>query len=138
VASERGNKLFSKNQGVRSFFGVYSSFQNCFWNLLSTSSLSQNFKIRNVWKLLSPFSRNTVIWSSTKSSWSLKKHFLEENRSKNFKNGHKIFSHPQSFHGLGTFCLGILKPRGRQIYRNIILRKKFSCSFLNLMGNGKL
>jgi hypothetical protein len=31
------------------------SIQNCFWNVFSTSGLSQIWKIRNVWKLPSPF-----------------------------------------------------------------------------------
>jgi hypothetical protein len=40
-----------RNQSTRGFFGFESSFQNCYWNILSTSSLSQICKIRNAWKL---------------------------------------------------------------------------------------
>jgi hypothetical protein len=64
---------FSENQSIRGFFGLVEfSFQNCFWNLLSTSDSSQICKIRNAGKLPSPFSRNTLIPSSKKISWRLK------------------------------------------------------------------
>jgi hypothetical protein len=50
-----------RNQSIRGFFGFKSIFQNCFWNIFSTSGMSQLCKIRNVWKLPSTFSRNTLI-----------------------------------------------------------------------------
>jgi hypothetical protein len=43
-----------RNQSIRSFFGFNFSFQNCFWNVLNTSGLSQIWKMKNVWKLLVP------------------------------------------------------------------------------------
>jgi hypothetical protein len=50
-----------RNQSTRGFFGFESSFKKCFWNLFITSGLSQICKIRNFWKLPSPFSRKTLI-----------------------------------------------------------------------------
>jgi hypothetical protein len=61
VVSERDHKVFYENQSINGLFGCKSSFQNCFWNLLNTSGLSQICKIKNVWKLPIPFSRNTLI-----------------------------------------------------------------------------
>jgi hypothetical protein len=52
-------RYFTKSK----FFGFKSSFHNCFWN-----GLSEICKIRNVWKLPSPFSRNTLIPCSEKTS----------------------------------------------------------------------
>jgi hypothetical protein len=43
-----------RNQSIRGFVGFESSLQNCFWNVLSTSGLSQICKIRNAWKLPVP------------------------------------------------------------------------------------
>jgi hypothetical protein len=43
-----------RNQSIRGFFGFGYSFQNCFWNVFSTSGLSQICKIRNAWKLSVP------------------------------------------------------------------------------------
>jgi hypothetical protein len=37
-----------RNQSTRGFFGFEFSFQNCFWNLFSTSGLSKICKLRNV------------------------------------------------------------------------------------------
>jgi hypothetical protein len=75
MALERDYKVFYGNQSIRGFFDFEFSFQNCFWNLSSTSGLSQICKLRNAWKLPSAFSRNTLISSSEKSSWSLKTSF---------------------------------------------------------------
>jgi hypothetical protein len=47
VALEKDNKESSGNQSMRGFFGFDSCFQNCFWNLLITSGLSQICKITN-------------------------------------------------------------------------------------------
>jgi hypothetical protein len=71
-----------RNQSIRGFFDFKSSFHNYFWNVFSTSGLSQICKIRNVWKLPSPFSWNTLILCSEKTSWSLKTSFskLSKNR----------------------------------------------------------
>jgi hypothetical protein len=44
------------------FFGFKCSFENCLWNLFITFGLSQICKIRNVWKLSSPFSMKTSFW----------------------------------------------------------------------------
>jgi hypothetical protein len=50
-----------RNQSTCDFFGFKSSFQTFFWNFFITSGLSQICKKRNVWKLPSPFSMNTLI-----------------------------------------------------------------------------
>jgi hypothetical protein len=55
--------------------------QNCFWNLFSTSGLSQIFKIRKNWKFPSPFKEH----SDSKSSWSLKTSFCKKNYPINSK-----------------------------------------------------
>jgi hypothetical protein len=44
-----------RNQSTRGFLGFESSFQNCFWNVYSTSGLAQICKIRSVWKLFQVF-----------------------------------------------------------------------------------
>jgi hypothetical protein len=61
------------------FFGIKSSFQNCFWNLFITSGLSQICIIRNVWKLPSPIAWLTLIKFSEKTSRSLKTSFWKKN-----------------------------------------------------------
>jgi hypothetical protein len=66
----------SRHQSTRGLFGSKYNFQK--WNVLNTSGLSQICKIRNVWKLPSPFSRNTLIPYSEKSSWSLKTSFWKK------------------------------------------------------------
>jgi hypothetical protein len=43
-----------RDQSTRGLFGLESSFQNCFWNVFSTSGLSQICKIRNVRKFPVP------------------------------------------------------------------------------------
>jgi hypothetical protein len=70
-----------RNQSTRGFFGFESSFQIC-WNVFSTSGLSQIYEIRNVWKLPSPFSKNTLISYSEKYSWSLKTSFWKKSYPK--------------------------------------------------------
>jgi hypothetical protein len=75
----RPQGISQKNQSIRGLLGVESSFQNCFWNLFSTSGLSEICKIRNVWKLPSPFTRNTLIPCFEKSSCSLKTSFWKKN-----------------------------------------------------------
>jgi hypothetical protein len=70
--------IFGK-QSTLGFFGFESSFQNWLWIVFSTSGLSQICKIRNVWKLPSPFSRNTRISWSEKTSWNLKTSFWKKN-----------------------------------------------------------
>jgi hypothetical protein len=72
-----------RNQSTRGFFGFEFNFQNCFWNVFNTSGLSQSCKIRNIWNLSSPFSRNTLIPFSEKSSWSLKTSFWKESYTLN-------------------------------------------------------
>jgi hypothetical protein len=69
------------------------SFQNCFWNVFSTSDLSQIYKIRNVWKHPSPFSRNTLIPCFEKTSCSLKTSFWKKNCQINSKTFIKNFFH---------------------------------------------
>jgi hypothetical protein len=49
-------RYFTKNQSIRGFFDFESSFQNCIWNLFNTSGFSEIGKIRNVWRLSSPYS----------------------------------------------------------------------------------
>jgi hypothetical protein len=74
-----------RNQSTRGFFGFESSFPKSFWNVFSTSGLSQICKIRNAWKLPSPFSMNTQITCSEKTSWSLKTLFWKKNCPTNSK-----------------------------------------------------
>jgi hypothetical protein len=93
VAWERDHKVFYGNPSIRGFFGFKFSFQNCFWNVFSTSGLSQICKIRNVWKRPSPFSWNTLIPCSEKTSWSLKTSFWKENCQINSKTVIKNFFH---------------------------------------------
>jgi hypothetical protein len=89
----KGPQGILRNQSIRGFFGFKSSFQNCFWNVLSTSGLSQIYKIRNVWKLPSPFSWNTLIPCSEKNSWSLKTSFWKKNCQITSKTVIKNFFH---------------------------------------------
>jgi hypothetical protein len=55
--------------------------------------LSEICKIRNVWKFPTPFSRNTLISSFEKISWSLKTSFWKHNYPINSKTVIKIVSH---------------------------------------------
>jgi hypothetical protein len=55
--------------------------------------LSQIYRIRNVWKLPSSFSRNTLIPCSEKSSWSLYISFWKKNCPINSKPVIKKFFH---------------------------------------------
>jgi hypothetical protein len=83
------------NMLLLSGFGMtpQSSFECSFQNyLFSTSGLSEMRKIRNVRKLPSPFSRNTPISSSDKTSWSLKTSFWKKNCQINSKTAIKKFS----------------------------------------------
>jgi hypothetical protein len=59
--------------------GFKSTFQNCFWNVFITAGWSQICKIRNVWKLPSPFSRKILIPCVEKTSLSLKTSFRKKN-----------------------------------------------------------
>jgi hypothetical protein len=68
------------------------------------SSLSQICKIRNAWKLPSPFSKNTLISRSGKSFWSLKTLFWKKKGPTYSKMVMKIFN------GFETSGLDILKP----------------------------
>jgi hypothetical protein len=68
VAPKTDLKVFYENRSIRGFFDVESSFQNCLWNLFCISGMCQIFKIRNAWKLPSPFSRNTLIPTSETTS----------------------------------------------------------------------
>jgi hypothetical protein len=81
-----------RNQSIRGFFGFKYSFQNGFWNVFSTSGLSQICKIRNGWKLPSPFSWNTVIPMLWKDFLEFKNIILEENLIIKLKNSHGNFS----------------------------------------------
>jgi hypothetical protein len=80
-----------QNQSIRGFFGFNSSFQNCFWNVFSTSGFSQIYKIRTVWKISSPFSRNTLISCSEMTSWSIKLSFWKKKIPTNSKIVMKVF-----------------------------------------------
>jgi hypothetical protein len=75
------------------FLWFWVFFQTYFWNLSSTSGLSQIYKMRNVWKLPIPFSRNTVISSIEKTSLSWKTLLWKENCPVNSKLVMKIFCH---------------------------------------------
>jgi hypothetical protein len=93
MASNRDHKVFSVNQSIRGFFGFESSFQNCFLNLSSISGFSQICKMRKVWKLPSPFSRNTLITSSKKTFCCLQTSFWKFNWPINSKIALKNFYH---------------------------------------------
>jgi hypothetical protein len=119
------HKGMLRNQSTRGFFGFESSFQNCFWYVFSTSGLSQICKIRNVWKLTSPISRNTLIPCSEKCS-----HFGRKIIQKTQKWSWKFFRH-KGFYGFGTSCFDILKPRylhGRK--KEALLGRNFLLPFL--------
>jgi hypothetical protein len=81
----------TRNQSTRGFFGFESSFQNCFG--INSPELSQISKIRNVWKLPSPFSMDTQIPCSEKTSWSLKTSFWKKKCSINSKTVIQNFFH---------------------------------------------
>jgi hypothetical protein len=84
VALERHHKVFYEIQSICGFFGFKFMIQYCFWNLFRISGMSQICKIRNFWKLSSPFSRNTLISSSEKTSWNLEfKNIIFEEKSSN-------------------------------------------------------
>jgi hypothetical protein len=55
--------------------------------------LNKFSKIKNDWKLSSPFSRNTLIPSSEKTYWNLKTSFWKKNCPINSKTVMKNFSH---------------------------------------------
>jgi EamA domain-containing membrane protein RarD len=74
-------------------YSGWFGFQNCFWNLFSTSALTQIYKIRNVWKLPIPFSAITLILGFEKSAWSLKISFWKKNCPLISKTVMKTFSH---------------------------------------------
>jgi hypothetical protein len=93
MVSERDPKVYYENISMRGFFDFESSFQNCYWNLFSTSGLSCILKIKNIRKLPSLFSRNTLIPSSERTFWSLKTSFCNQNCPINSKTVMKIFSH---------------------------------------------
>jgi hypothetical protein len=78
---KKTRRYFPKTKVNVFFFG----FESSFWNIFSTSVLSQICKIINSWILPNPFSRNTLIPSSEKTSWSLKTSFWKKNRSINSK-----------------------------------------------------
>jgi hypothetical protein len=61
VAWESEPQGILRNQSIRGFFGFKSSFQNCFWNVFSTSGFSQTCKKRNVWKF--PVLSQGIFWS---------------------------------------------------------------------------
>jgi hypothetical protein len=56
-----------RNKSIRGFFGFTFSFQIWFWNVFSTSGLSQICKIRNALKLPSPFSLTLIPYSEKTS-----------------------------------------------------------------------
>jgi hypothetical protein len=108
VASERDDKIFYENQSIRDLFDFESSFQNCFWNLLRISGLSEICKIRNVWKFPS-HSQRALRSLVLKDFLEFEKIILEVKMSNKFKNGNEIFfSHERlpceslNFFGLRT------------------------------------
>jgi hypothetical protein len=116
---EKRPKDILRKKSTRGFFGFESSFQYCFWNVLSTSGMSQICKIRNICRLPSPFSRNTLIPCSDKSSLSLKTSFWKKNYPTNskiefigqffFQNN--VFKHKEYFseHAIRVFLEKSLK-----------------------------
>jgi hypothetical protein len=57
-----GKETTSYFTSTDGFFGFKCSFENCLWNLFITFGLSQICKIKNVWKLSSPFLMKTSFW----------------------------------------------------------------------------
>jgi hypothetical protein len=82
-----------------------SSFQNCFWNVFSTSDLSQICKIRNVRKLPVP-SQGILLSRALKMFLKFKNIILEEDST----NSKIVLTRRKGFHGFGTSCMDILKP----------------------------
>jgi hypothetical protein len=72
------NKVLSANQSMCGFFRFECCFENGFWNFFIFSSLSQIYKIRNAWKLPSPFLRNSLLSSSEKTFWNFTVENFEE------------------------------------------------------------
>jgi hypothetical protein len=100
-----------------------------FWNLFSTNGLSQICKIRNVWKLPSPLSKNTLISCSEKTSWSLKTSIWKKNCQINSKTVMKNSSYvrtPCKF--LNFMVLGARSPK-------TLTPEKFTWPFFNLLNN---
>jgi hypothetical protein len=96
--------------------------------------LSKIYKIRNVWKLPSPFSRNTLISSSEKTSWSLLTSFWKKNCQTNSKMAMKNFSHEKLLcKSLNFMVLG--HPSKKSQTMETFTSEKFSWTFLNLMDN---
>jgi hypothetical protein len=126
VASEWDHKVFHENQRIRCLLGFEFSFQNCFWNLFSASGMSESYKIRNFWKLPSPFSRNKLFLE-------FKNIILEEKLS----NWPWKFFRCKGSHSFGTFCLDVLKPWSSEIYSEVFRRRNFSWPYLNLFLNSK-
>jgi hypothetical protein len=123
-----------ENQSIRGFFEFESSFQNFFFYLFRTSGLSEICKIRNIWKLPSPFLRNTPILCSEKSSWSLKTSFWKKNCTKIQKWPWKFFR-CNGFLSFENFCLDVLQPWSSEIYSEVFRRRNLSLTFLNLLDN---
>jgi hypothetical protein len=57
------------------FYTPKSVFRACDQRVFLENELGRNGNIRNVWKLPSPFSSNTLITSFVKTFWSLKHNF---------------------------------------------------------------
>jgi hypothetical protein len=81
-----------------------SSFQNCFWNLFSSSGLSQICKIRNAWKFASSQARS---WSLKPSRINSKMIIFQTQVSKNMK-----------FRDLQGFLMTVFEFIGQFFFRN--------------------
>jgi hypothetical protein len=104
VTPIRYNKNIPKIQSIRGFFGNKCCFQNWFWNLSSTSGLSQIWKIWNAWKLPSACLKdNSNPWLFK----ALKKFIcinLSVKCSNTFKNGNEnIFASKDFLQISGTY-----------------------------------
>jgi hypothetical protein len=97
--------------------------------LFSFCDISHIFNIRNIRKFPSPSSRNTLISSSEKSSWSLKTSFGRNIFQQIQKWSWKFFRH-KGFHSFGTSCLDVLKPRRNFSWPLLTLLDHFSSKMM--------
>jgi hypothetical protein len=73
MASEKNHKVFYGNQSIRGFFDFKFSFHNCFWNLSSTSGLSQICKLRNAFHVRS---QGILLSEALKRLLGVEKHYF--------------------------------------------------------------
>jgi hypothetical protein len=123
-----------RNQIICGFFGFKFSFQNCFWNVFSTSGLSQICKIRNVWKPLLMEYSDPMLMSLWKDFLEFKNIILEENII--IKLTVMTILQAKGFPWFWDFFLRYAKTMKFRDYSLEILRGRiFLWPFLNLFDN---